>query len=302
MWNNNNDFGKNLDPNLKIPDDFDLFSLIMPDDIVEKYNKEKEKKLLETSEQEELKIEEVINGMELLKLNSVFEKIIPNNDWYPFFYDEMNKDYFKIIEKKYIEAKDNNFILPKEKRIFRAFKLTPLKSVRVVILGQDPYHSICKKSQKYHANGLAFSVNKECSIPPSLRNMFKEIKRTGFKGLKDGELEPWTKQGVLLMNTQLTVEKSNANSHKFWTKFTDNIISYLSDLKTPIVFVLMGGNALNKYKLIKRGKTKKIIVTSHPSPLGYKKPLRSYPPFFESNIFININKKLREMGEREIEW
>ena len=233
---------------------------------------------------------------------SIFQKYIPDNDWKDFFIKEMGEDYFKDIETKFKESSKKTLIHPRKKQIFRAFHLTPLSKIKVIILGQDPYPGQCKKTKKPFANGLAFSVNKSCSIPMSLRNMYKELDRVGIKPPKTGELEPWAKQGVFLINTQLSVEQGNANSHKFWNKFTDNVIKYISSLNKNLVFVLMGGNALKKYKLIKKNKNTKLVITSHPSPLSHKRTLKSYPSFTGSDIFLNINKKLKELGQESINW
>ena len=160
-----------------------------------------------------------------------FKKYIPNNDWGKILLDEFKKPYFKNIETKFLESAEKHFIYPKKKNIFRAFKLTPISKLKVIILGQDPYPGSCRKTNKPYANGLAFSVNKGCSIPASLRNMYKELERVNIKRPSTGELEPWAKQGVFLINTQLSVEQGNANSHKFWGKFTDNIIKYIAQHK-----------------------------------------------------------------------
>ena len=288
MWDDNNYYRfNNLRTNdIIIPPGFDL-----------PMSPEEEKK-------EESEIEEVIGGMEKIRISSIFEKHIPQNDWYMFFNDEMIKEYFKNIEIKFIESTQNKEIkiYPKIENIFRAFKLTNLKKIKVVIIGQDPYPGVCRKTNVPYANGLAFSVNKECSIPGSLRNMYKELEYEGFSVPKTGELEDWAKQGVLLLNTQLSVEERNPNSHRFWNEFTDNVIKHICELNKSIVFVLMGGNALKKYKLIPKNKLTKFVITSHPSVLGYKKNLRSYPPFFESNIFKNINNKLNQLSEKDIKW
>ena len=276
----------------EIPDDFDLYSLVMPDK-------------LKREEKEEIKeddIETVKDGMKSLKISTIFDKYLPNNDWYPYFCDEMSKDYFKTIEEQYKKSLENSFVYPKRCNIFRAFNLTSKKNLSVVILGQDPYPGVCPKTRKPYANGLAFSVNKECSIPGSLRNMYKELDRCGLKVPKTGELESWSKQGVFLMNTQLSVEKGKRDSHKFWQKFTDNVIKHIATLDKKIIFVLMGRSALKKYKFIPKNKKTKIIITSHPSSLSFKRKLRSYPAFYESNIFIKINNKLEELGLRQINW
>ena len=239
---------------------------------------------------------------EEVKEESIFMKYIPKNDWYEFFKQEINKPYFKDIENKYKESIKSKTVYPNQKQIFRAFSLTSINNLKVIIIGQDPYPGICRKTNVPYANGLAFSVNKECSIPQSLKNMYKELINCGYKKPKTGELEKWATQGVFLLNTQLSVEKGNANSHRFWNKFTDNVIKYIGSKNKKVVFVLMGGNALKKYKLIPKNKNTKNVITSHPSPLGFKKKLRSYPPFYNSEIFLKINNKLRELGREKIKW
>lgn len=234
------------------------------------------------------------------EVETVFKK--PQNDWLDFFNTEMEKPYFKIIEEKYSKSIKNTTVYPSQDQLFRAFSLTPISKLKVIIIGQDPYPGLCPKTKVPFANGLAFSVNKKCSIPKSLTNMYRELQKCGYKKPETGELEHWAKQGVFLLNTQLSVEKGNANSHRFWNKFTDNVIKYIGDKNKKVVFVLMGGNALKKYKLIPKNKNTKRVITSHPSPLGYKKNLRSYPPFHNSKIFLEINNKLGELGIENIKW
>jgi uracil-DNA glycosylase len=280
MWDSINKFGDDLDPNIEIPKGFDIYSLIMPKEEITK---------------------EIENGIEKLEVSSLFDKYLPDNDWYPFLQEEIGKEYFKNIEEKVKKSFENGLIYPEKKNIFRAFELTPLKNIKVIIIGQDPYPGVCKKTNIPYANGLAFSVNKECSIPASLRNMYKEMERCGLTIPNTGELEKWAKQGVFLLNTQLTVVKGKPNSHKFWQKFTDNIIKYLGTLDKKLVYVLMGGNALSKYKYISKNNAR-FVITSHPSPLSYKKKLKSYPAFYGSNIFLDINENLRKLKLKEIKW
>lgn len=294
MWLGSKNITDDLDDYTEIPKDFKIEVPKFCDlDSIEIESKEVPK---------DDDVEVVENGMEKLRVSPLFEKYIPQNDWYMFFKDEIAKDYFKNIEDQYRESMKKTIIYPKKSQMFRAFNLTPIKSLKVVIIGQDPYPGQCPKTYKPYANGLAFSVKKECSIPKSLKNMYRELERSGFKAPKTGELENWAKQGVLLLNTQLSVEKGKANSHRFWNEFTDNVIKYISSQNKNIVFVLMGGNALKKYKFIKKGKNTKLVITSHPSPLGFKKNLKSYPPFWESNIFVNINNKLNELKLTKIKW
>lgn len=260
------------------------------------FNNNIDKKEDTVSESPEL---EILNEMNKIEISKTFDKYIPNNDWYLYFCDEMSKTYFKFIEYRFNEYKN---IYPKKEDIFRAFKSTPLNKIKVLILGQEPYHDICKKTNKPCANGLAFSVNKECSIPSSLQNMYNELERTGFKKRNTGDLEDWAEQGVFLLNSLLSVEKENPNSHIFWKKFTNNVIKFIIEQNKKIVLVLMGRKALVKMKFIKKRETLKIIITSHPSRVSFKKKLKTFPSFYKSNIFLNINKALKELGHSEIKW
>lgn len=178
-------------------------------------------------------------------------------------------------------------IFPPKEEIFAALNLTPFEKVKVVILGQDPYHG------PEQAHGLAFSVKPPCLPPPSLKNIFKEL------GIApdNGDLTSWAKQGVLLVNTVLTVKRSQAHSHKNkgWEEITDEIIRLVSENKDKVIFVLWGGPAAKKKKLVDG--TKHIILESaHPSPLS------AYRGFFGCDHFGLINKYLRGWGEKEIDW
>ena len=302
MWNR--DLIEKTIEDIEIPDDFKIPIPKFNNDIIDKMDIDniEEDKMEEDKIEEDTTIDEIVNKVEKMRISSIFEKYIPTNDWNKIIKNELSQDYFKTIENKFTESIKKEIIYPKKSKIFRAFTLTPINKIKVVIIGQDPYPGKCRKTNVPYANGLAFSVNKECSIPKSLNNMYKEMDRSGFKIPKTGELEKWAKQGVFLINTQLSVEAGNANSHKFWQKFTDVIIKKLSEMDKKIVFVLMGGNALKKYKIIKKCRDNKFVITSHPSPLSFKKKLRSYPPFYGSNIFVNINNKLQELGLEKINW
>ena len=233
--------------------------------------------------------------------------IYPKNDWKDFFEQESNKDYFKEIIQKYQEMVDkaelvNTKIYPKKEEIFRAFELCSIKKLKVIIIGQDPYPGECSKTKIPYANGLAFSVKNECTIPASLKNMYDELENSGYKKPENGNLEKWAEQGVFLLNTQLSVTKGVTNSHKFWKEFTDNVIKYLCNKKDKMIFVLMGGNAIDKMKVIENQNKFKFIITSHPSPLGYKKTSKGYPPFYDSKIFKKINKELQLNVRKTIKW
>ena len=188
--------------------------------------------------------------------------------------------------------RDINNIFPLEKDIFNAFKATSFLDCKVVILGQDPYH---KKNQ---ANGLAFSVNQNIKTPPSLRNIFKELKSDlGIDNLNSGYLENWSKQGVLLLNTTLTVRENEAGSHKGlgWDDFTDTVITKLSNKKEQVIFLLWGNFAQRKSTLIDQKKN--IILTApHPSPLS------AYKGFFGCKHFSKTNKLLIQNKQEPINW
>jgi uracil-DNA glycosylase len=215
-----------------------------------------------------------------------------NNDWKIILKDEFEQEYFKKLKLFLATEECNNVIYPSSKDRFRALNLTPFNNVKVVILGQDPYHN------KKQANGLSFSVQKNIKIPPSLNNIYKELKNDmGIKINNSGDLSAWAKQGVLLLNTILSVEEGKANSHKNkgWEIFTSEIIKQISLQKIGIVFVLWGKNAQEKEKLINSSKHL-ILKAPHPSPLS------SYRGFFGSKPFSKINKYLLKNGKKKINW
>ena len=196
--------------------------------------------------------------------------------------------------KKYIPCEIATFenVFPPKEDIFKALELTPLENIKAVILGQDPYHG------QGQANGLAFSVYKGVKIPPSLRNIFKELNTDlGIEIPKHGDLTTWAKQGVLLLNSVLTVEKEKPASHKNigWEEYTDNLISEISGKKEHVVFILWGKYAEGKISLID---TKKHIIISspHPSPFSARKG------FFGSKPFSRCNKWLIERHLEPIDW
>lgn len=187
-----------------------------------------------------------------------------DEDWKRFFEIETEKDYFNDLVDKVKEDYKNSTVFPNCTDIFNAFKLCKFKDVKVVILGQDPYHGYGQ------ANGLAFAVNKGMEIPPSLRNIFKEIKFEYEKNFvfASGDLTPWAKQGVLLLNSTLTVIEKKPNSHSNigWETFTNRVIEYLSNKKDNLIFVLWGNNAKRKKALI--DVRHHILTSPHPSPLS----------------------------------
>ncbi|MER2013686.1 MAG: uracil-DNA glycosylase [Methanobrevibacter sp.] len=214
------------------------------------------------------------------------------NDWDLALKDEFEKDYFlKIME--FVDGEySSKTVYPPYSEIFNAFKLTPLCNVKVVILGQDPYH------EKGQAHGLAFSTPEGRPIPRSLKNIFKEINNEyGYPIPESGCLEKWAKQGVFLLNTVLTVEEGNANSHSKcgWQTFTDNVIRLLNKQENPIVFMLWGKQAEKKKELITSPKHL-VLITSHPSPFSARRG------FLGCNHFKKANEFLKERGIEEIDW
>ena len=202
-----------------------------------------------------------------------------------------NTEYFTTLWEKVKEEYQTTKCFPPKNQIFRAIELTPFEEVKVVIIGQDPYHN------DNQANGLCFSVSDKVTAPPSLKNIFKELEDDlGIKKTSN-ELEMWAKQGVLLLNATLTVRAHKANSHKDlgWEKFTDFIIKEISDKKENVVFVLWGAFAQKKAGLIDTSKHF-IIQSVHPSPLSARKG------FFGSRPFSKINQFLEEKGKEPINW
>ena len=214
-----------------------------------------------------------------------------NNDWDDILKDEIHKEYFMTILyelRKLYKTKD---IFPPQKQIFNAFHL-PYKDVKVVILGQDPYHGVGE------AHGFAFSTLSS-KLPPSLKNIYKELyDDLGIeKDYNNGDLTPWVKQGVMLLNTGLTVEKDKPNSHKNlgWHEFTDVVIQKLNEKNEPVVFILWGNNAREKKKFITNPKHL-IIESAHPSPFS-----ANYG-FFGSKPFSRTNEFLKKNNMEEIKW
>ncbi|WP_343154901.1 uracil-DNA glycosylase [Buchnera aphidicola (Pseudoregma panicola)] len=207
--------------------------------------------------------------------------------------DTKKKKYLLKILKFIKLERCRKIIYPSNKNMFSAFKYTSFKKIKVVILGQDPYHNKCQ------ANGLAFSVNYGVKIPPSLKNIFKELKRSikFFNFPKHGNLLKWANQGILLLNTILTVEKNKPNSHKNigWSYFTDTIIKKISFYKKNVIFLLLGKNAQKKVDLINFNKHF-ILISSHPSPYSAKNG------FLGCNHFLKINSILTYLKKDNIDW
>lgn len=214
------------------------------------------------------------------------------NDWDNVLNEEFEKEYFKTIIEKVDEEYNKTRVYPAKNKIFSAFKLTPFNNVKVVILGQDPYHG------EGQAHGLCFSVMPGVPTPPSLVNIYKEIKNDigGFVP-DNGYLVPWAKQGVLLLNTVLTVREGMPNSHRSlgWEKFTDAVIKKLNESNNKIVFLLWGNNAKLKADLIDTSKHT-ILFATHPSPLS------ATHGFFGCKHFSKTNEILENNNLKPINW
>lgn len=214
-----------------------------------------------------------------------------DESWKPFLKSEFDKPYFKELAKFLHNEYEHKTIYPKKTLVFSAFA-TDLNEVKVVILGQDPYHT------PGAAEGLAFSVPNSQPIPPSLINIYKEIDNDiGHHANKTGSLRNWQKQGVLLLNTVLTVEAHKAGSHrgKGWETFTTEVIKYLNDTRPHLVFILWGRDARNKKSLIDQSKHL-VLESPHPSPLS------AHAGFFGNHHFSKTNEFLRKHNMQEIEW
>lgn len=214
------------------------------------------------------------------------------NDWDDVLKDEFEKDYYKKLREFLKEEYSTKEIFPDMYEIFNALKYTSYKDTKVIILGQDPYHN------NGQAHGLAFSVKKGIKTPPSLLNIYKELnEEMGLYIPNNGYLVKWARQGVLLLNTALTVRAHQANSHKGmgWEIFTDNIIKKLSDREEAVIFVLWGANARSKKKLIDKSRHY-ILEAPHPSPLS------AYRGFFDCGHFLKINEILESIGKEKIDW
>jgi uracil-DNA glycosylase len=212
-------------------------------------------------------------------------------DWRTVLAEEMQKDYFQRLEAFVADERKSHVVFPPENDVFNAFKFTPFKSVKVLLLGQDPYHD------DGQAHGLCFSVKPGLKPPPSLVNIFKELHSDiGCPIPKTGCLIPWAEQGILLLNAVLTVRAHEPASHAKhgWETFTDAVIDLLNAREQTMVFVLWGTYAQKKMKLID-GTRHRIVAAAHPSPLSVKK-------FFGSRPFSAINAALQELGASPIRW
>lgn len=212
--------------------------------------------------------------------------------WKKLLEEEKEKEYFKKLEEFLDKEYEENEIYPERKNLYNALDLTSYEDTNVIILGQDPYHG------SHQAHGLSFSIESEkAKFPPSLRNMFKELKTDLDIERTERNLTDWAEQGVLLLNTVLTVQAGKAASHrkKGWETFTDTIIKKLNDKDEQVIFVLWGGDAKKKVPLITNPKHK-IIEGVHPSPLS------AHTGFFGSKPFSRINEYLEEAGKKPINW
>ena len=220
------------------------------------------------------------------------KKVEIESSWYSLLENEFNKNYFSEIRTFVREAYQKTIVFPAPELIFNAFNLTPLDKLKVVIIGQDPYHG------KGQAHGLSFSVPEGVKIPPSLLNIYKELKNDLNKEIPNhGYLENWATQGVLLINTVFTVEEGKANSHKNigWEKFTESVIKLINNKKEHLVFLLWGNSAHKKEEFIDSDKHL-ILKAAHPSPLS------AYNGFFGCKHFSKTNNYLRKNNKEEIVW
>ena len=215
-----------------------------------------------------------------------------DNDWLPALAPEFRKPYYKKLYEFIKEEYNTKQVFPPAEDIFNAFHLTPLSKVKVVILGQDPYHDVGQ------AHGLCFSVNKGVKVPPSLVNIYKEQESDlGITQPDHGYLLDWAKQGVLLLNATLTVRDSQPMSHrgKGWEIFTDRVIELLNEREKPLVFILWGANAGAKESII-TNPDHLILKGAHPSPLS------AHRGFFGGRYFSRANRYLEMTGQKPIDW
>lgn len=227
---------------------------------------------------------------------------LPIAEWSDLFSEqEVNELYAEAVRRS------ESMPLPYFDELLRAFELTPLHKVKVVILGQDPYHGFYRKNiprlraikTMPQANGLAFSVDEGCKIPPSLRNIFKELESDLNIKAEHGDLSNWAEQGVLLLNTVLTVEMEKPGSHADigWEEFTGNIINTLTEFHPPVVFLLMGKKAKESFeKYAAHDNRDNVIYVPHPSPFSAR------TGFFGSKPFSRVNELLKKLGKMPIDW
>lgn len=218
--------------------------------------------------------------------------IIIGNEWDDYIGGEFEKEYYITLREKLSEEYRTRTVYPAKENIFNALKFTPYSKVKVLLLGQDPYHGAGQ------AHGLAFSVQKGVAKPPSLLNIFQELSTDlGVVPPSHGCLTDWTTQGVMLLNTVLTVREGEANSHKNlgWTTFTDKIIEILNAREDPVIFLLWGRNAADKLPLI-TGSQHFVLSAAHPSPLSASRG------FFGCRHFSKVNEILTRLGKEPVNW
>ena len=214
------------------------------------------------------------------------------NDWVEYIQGEYKKPYYKSLYETVLKEYKTQEIYPPSKEIFKAYELCSYKKLKVVILGQDPYHGTGQ------AQGLSFSVKKGMPLPPSLQNIYRELSDDLSCSIpKNGDLRPWAEQGVLLLNTVLTVRAHQAFSHRGigWEEFTDATIAAIEEKEDPVVYILWGSPAQSKRKMIHQ-KKRLILTAPHPSPLS------AYRGFFGSKPFSKCNAYLEKEGLSPIDW
>lgn len=222
---------------------------------------------------------------------SISKELKSIEGWSNILENEVEKEYFKKLEEILEYEYKNKIVYPEKENLFNALKLTPYKDIKVVIIGQDPYHGFNQ------ANGLAFSVKKGVKYPPSLVNIFKELNNDLGISVSEGKsLDSWAREGVLLINTVLTVRESEPNSHRNigWERFTSFLLKKITEKKDPVVFILWGNNARRALNY-KKGRHK-VILSSHPSPLSF------YRSFFGSKPFTRANEFLIENNIKPVNW
>ena len=213
--------------------------------------------------------------------------------WQALLQEEFEKPYWRTLAERVDAAYAASTVYPPREELFAAFRMTPPEAVRVVILGQDPYH------EPGQANGLAFSVKPGVKLPPSLRNILTELQADcGVTPPESGDLTAWARQGVFLLNSSLSVEAGKAASHQAfgWQTFTDAAVRAVAALPQPVAFVLWGAQAQKKRPLLQSAAPRLVLCAPHPSPLS------SYRGFFGSRPFSQINAFLQENGEQPVDW
>ena len=214
--------------------------------------------------------------------------------WQTRLQPELDKPYFAALMQRVEEAYRTGTVYPPRQELFEAFRLTPPERVRVVILGQDPYH------EPGQANGLSFSVAPGVRLPPSLRNIFEELRTDcGVAPRASGDLTPWAEQGVFLLNSSLSVQAGAAGSHQAfgWQTFTDAVVAALAKLPQPVAFILWGAHAQKKAAIAQSSSYPRLVLQSpHPSPLS------AYRGFFGSRPFSAVNEFLVQHGEAPVRW